>query len=280
MMHSQGRLIRAFACDQGVRVLAAVAEPVAQEVCTRHKLVGGAAQVAAEGVVSTALLGAHIKGHERLLVQVQAERPRFAFMAEVDAEGGLRARVTPSHLRYAGSIQGHLLAIKWAQGRELYRGVAAIEAVDFQGALNTYLRDSQQSQASVRLGARLSAEGKVELAAGVIIEQIPDRITPEAFAQLVAGLRDVDLGELMTQFAFGKLLGSDIEVLDSRVLEHRCTCSIQRVEATLATLGAEDLRALQSEQGEGEITCHYCQERYVVPGARLLSLADELDAPA
>ncbi len=56
-------------------------------------------------------------------------------------------------------------------------------------------------------------------------------------------------------------------------LRYQCTCSVERVESTLRALGSEDLAALAEEQGQGEVTCHFCNETYVVPRERLLQLS-------
>jgi molecular chaperone Hsp33 len=88
---------------------------------------------------------------------------------------------------------------------------------------------------------------------------------------------EADLDEILTAFAFGQLLGSEVQVLEARDVRFTCACSIERVEATLRALGAADLRELKKEQGAAEVTCHFCGEVYSVPGDRILELAVSLD---
>jgi molecular chaperone Hsp33 len=42
----------------------------------------------------------------------------------------------------------------------------------------------------------------------------------------------------------------------------RCQCSRERVERTLITLGAEELRDMIDEDGKADVVCHFCNETY------------------
>ncbi|MCB9760402.1 MAG: Hsp33 family molecular chaperone HslO [Alphaproteobacteria bacterium] len=270
-----GAFVRGLAHDRSVRVLAVVADGPADEVARRHELSPDAARLAAEALVASVLLASTIKGDERILVQAQGTSPRFAFTAEVDAEGGVRARLSPATLPPVTRLEGHLAVIKWDAKRELYRGMAAIDNGSFEGALQHYLTQSQQAQGRVRLGARVDAEGRVVMASGLLVERLPGDLEPDDFDSLVQPLIGAPLSEIMAHFAFGQLLGSPVEVLERRPLEHTCSCSLERVERTLLSLGAAEILSLAEEQGQAEVTCNFCSERYVVDRARLEALAQE-----
>lgn len=277
MMHSAGRIVRALALGGRVRVVSVVADPVADEVRRRHHLSPKGAKLAAEGVVATGLLAAYIKGDERLMFQVQGTFPDFSFIGEIDAEGNLRARLQPADLKESTQVRGTVLTVKWNGHRELYRGVVRFVGEGLDAAVDELLSQSQQATAVARLGVTFNPDGAVHLAAGLLVERVPGEVEDADFEGLVAPLLTTDITELMTRFAFGELLGEPVEVLEASELRHSCSCSRQRVEATLAALGADDLRALEQEQGEAVVDCHFCNEHYVVPGARLLALAAELD---
>ena len=233
-------LRRALAQGGGTRVLDADLTEIAGETIRRHGLSGRAAQLATEGLVATVLLSAHIKGQERMLVQVQGESPRFAFTAEARSEGRIRARLTPNSVG-EGELEGTLVAIKHDAHRETYRGVARLQG-SFAASLQHYLLQSQQTEGQVRI------EGPV----GRLVERMP-----------------------------GAAPSSDeldpLTVLEQTSLRFECTCNVDRVERTLQALGPEDLRSLAEEKGCGEVTCHFCNECYVVPKERLLELAQETE---
>lgn len=272
----EGRLIRALAHEQKLRVLAVVADQPVNDIVQRHGLQGRAAQLCAEGVVASLLMSAHIKGEERLMVQVQGEKPRFSFMADVRPDGRVRARLRPTALPPGTELSGTLLAAKWLGQKEIYRGVAQVEQ-DWQGSMERYLADSQQSLGLVRLGAKLDAQGRVTFASGLLVEAVGGSdLSPEAFEALVGPLRQADLGEVMTVFAFGQLQGAPVEVLEARAVVVNCGSTTPRIEAMLRSLGAAELQSILEEQGQAEVTCDWCNDVVVIGPERLRELIAEV----
>lgn len=273
-----GSLVRGLVNERRVRVLAVVAHGPAQDIVQRHHLTGAAARIAAEGVVSTLLLSAHVKGEEKLVVQVQSESPRFSFTGEVRAGGGLRARMRPTWVA-DHPLKGNLLAVKWAGRRELYRGVAALDG-SWQSSLQAYLTRSQQSTGLVRLHARVDDDHTVKVAAGLLVEVLGGAMEPEAFQEWAAPLRSADLNEVMTGVAFGSLLGDPIEVLEARPIQVACDASTlrDRVEQMLRSLGLKELRGLLQDVGQAEVTDDFCNHTVVIDADRLRELIAELEA--
>jgi molecular chaperone Hsp33 len=278
MSMPSGRLVRAFTGGRAVRLLVVEAHGPARKAAMSHGLGPGASQLASEGVVATALLSSHIKGEERITLQVQGEAPRFAFIGEVDAEGFLRARLTPADAHTPDSqISGMMLVIKADAQREVYRGVTAVSDTSIEAALAQHLVTSSQVDAILRLGAAVDADGVIEYAGGFIVERLPEdprypSMTPEQFHATYGPLLEADLQDVLTGIAFGKLAGSDVEVLESRAITWRCRCSPEKVETMLGSLGVEELRAMQAEGG-AEVSCHFCNEVYRVSVERLEQLA-------
>ncbi len=235
----------------------------ADEIRERHDLDRAATVLAAEGLVASVLLSAHIKGEERMTVQVASEAPPFQFTADIDAIGVLRARFTPAkNLMPVKKFTGMLSAMKSLGQRELYRGVSAVEGETFEQALHRFLTKSQQTDARVRILARLDKHAKVRFAAGMLVERLPG-ITPEAFAAWIdEPMHGKEFEQLMTEFAMGQLGGSPVELLGGQDFVFQCSCSRDRVAGVLRGLGLEELQALYAEQGEAEVNCHYCNERY------------------
>ena len=155
-----GRFVAALAAEGRVRVMVVEARAPAEELRRRHELSGRAAEIAAEGLVASLLLSAHVKGEERLTVNVRSERPPFAFLADVNGDGTLRARFTPAWLHGERSFAGIMSVLKSLGPRELYRGVAEVRDESFEGALLRYLVTSQQVDGRVRLTARLGPDGR------------------------------------------------------------------------------------------------------------------------
>jgi molecular chaperone Hsp33 len=295
MTSRQGAFVVGLAFEGQARIMAVVADGPAEEVRTRHALAPAAALVAAEGLVASLLLSAHVKGEERLTVHAESAAPRFSFVADVNGNGTVRARFRPEELladtrarrmrgtddpvvlpgqrdMEARTFTGMLSVLKSLGPKELYRGVAEVQAERFEGALERYLTASQQVDGRVRIEAALSDDGRVVFAAGLLVERLP-HMPREAFDDLVGAALADDFRELMTAFAFGQLAGSPVEVLGSQSIVFQCTCSRERVLGMLRSLGSEELRSMLAEQGRADVTCHFCNTAYAVDRPELEALA-------
>lgn len=263
-----GRFLVALACEGQVRVMCAVMQGPADELRERHALEPTAARLAAEGLVAAVLLSAHIKGEERMTVEVRSEAPLFTFSADIDATGTCRARFSPTRTDLRQRFSGIIAATKSLGPKILYRGVADVKEERFEGALQRYMTDSIQVDARVRIDAATDKEGRVSFASGLLVERLPGML-PETFAELFDQPLSEDFRALMTNFAFGQLAGGRVEVLGSQDFVYRCSCSRARVISMLETLGRTEMETLRVEQGFAEVTCHYCNTRYEVSGAEL-----------
>lgn len=270
-----GRLVRALAMEGQVRVLAAVAHGPARELCHRHGLTGGSARVGAEGLVAASLLSSSIKGEERITVEVQGARPAFAFAADVWAEGRLRARFRPPSLPPFRVFEGYLAAIRSLHGQERYRGVAEVPGETFEGALSRFLTQSDQVDGRVRIHVELGDDGQPVFAAGLLVERLPG-MEPETFAEAFDVPLKQDFLDLMNGFAMGRLAHSEVEVLESRPLVFRCTCTEARVLGMLRALGSVELTDMLTEDDGAEVTCHFCNQPYQISADQLRGLIADL----
>lgn len=264
-----------------VRVIAVDATEVADDSRRMHGATGPAAELAAQGVVAAALLSAHIKGEERLTVQIQASRPALSFFGEIDAEGGARSRISPNTARPGpgGRMDGILLAIKADAEREMYRGLTEIADQTLEEALEHHLRVSSQIDAVLRIEARATDEA-VERAVGVLIERLPEEpgkpsMDRTTFEQRYRGLPAGEAYALYQALNQARLLDDEFRLLEARPVYWRCRCSQGKVEATLASLGPDMLREMADEDHGAEVVCHFCNSTYQVdePTLRAMILA-------
>ena len=272
-----GRLLRAFVGGRTARLQALVATEAAEEVRRAHALEPGAACFAAEGVVASLLLGSHIKGEERIMLQFQGAIPRFSFVGEVDAEGHVRARLSPPSVPYSDALEGIFMVIKSDATKELYRGLTEARGESLEQALIAYFASSQQVDAVLRIGVRFDDDGAIAFAGGFAIERLPEAtdlpwITPADFAARYAHHAASDVEAIISEVAFGQLDGEAIEPLEARDVTWQCRCSQGKVEGTLMALGVAELLAM-ADEGGAEVVCHFCNHPWRVSPERLHALA-------
>ncbi len=272
-------LLRGILGDGVARLFAIDVTGVAEQCRQLHKLNGDAVPLAAEAIVASVILAGQIKGEERVNLQLQCNRPQCAFIADVDAQGGIRARFTPERVFISEKtgIDGMMLAIKSLPGKELYRGVTEIDAETIPGALNRHMGASAQVDNILRIDVSIAEDGSIQRAGGVFIERLPAPAASEleASAEFVVAfdpVREMSIQSIWEAIQKRSLQGASIDILDEIPVAWRCSCGQERVEAILASLPVEELTSMLKEDGQAEVVCHFCNVAYKVTGSRLEQL--------
>lgn len=269
-------LMRGILGDGVARLFAIDVTGVAEQCRQLHKLRGDAVKLAAEAVVASAVLACQIKGEERVSMQIQSSRPQCAFIGDVDATGGLRARFTPEvvFISEKTGIDGMLLAIKSLPGQELYRGITEIKDENILSALNRHMGASAQVDNILNISVGIAEDGSVEHAGGIFIERLPAEPSREleASAEFVVAfdpVRDMPHEETMSAIRANSFQGLAVNILEELPVTWRCSCGQERVEAILGSLPVEELTSMLEEDGKAEVVCHFCNIAYQVDASRL-----------
>ena len=270
------KLIRGILGDGIARMFAIDVTGVAEQARQLHQLQGDATLLAAKSIVASVVLSGHIKGEERVSLQLQCSHPHASFMGDVDATGGIRARFTPSaiNMQESEAIEGMMLAIKSMPGKELYRGVTPIESESISAALERHLDISAQVDTVLNISAAIGRHGEVLHAGGVVLERLPapEQNELEAAAEFAVTfdpVRRMDVASLLAAIESRQLQGMPIEVLEEQTVTWRCSCGQERVEAVLASLPVEEITSMLEEDGKAEVICHFCNIAYQVGAERL-----------
>jgi molecular chaperone Hsp33 len=155
-----------------------------------------------------------------------------------------------------------------------------------------YLADSEQIPSALVCDARISPDGGIDFAAGILVQALPGgeaAAEVEATRALLGGgaflralltllAHPLD-GESVARAALGALAG-DLQVLDRRPVEFRCPCSRARAASSLVLLGNSELSAMILEDGKAEVTCNFCRARYDFDDAELELLRRETAKPS
>lgn len=74
-----------------------------------------------------------------------------------------------------------------------------------------------------------------------------------------------------------EVLGEDkVKVLETMDVQFNCTCSRERIESVLISLGKAELEQIRAEEEETEVHCHFCNERYKFAKEDITSLIEKL----
>ena len=107
---------------------------------------------------------------------------------------------------------------------------------------------------------RVAAEHRIMKKAGASEEDI-DRLEQNigklsSVTQLLTG------GASVEDICRMVLEGFSPQILETVQTEYRCSCSRQRVERALISIGKKDLQQMMAEEETVEVNCHFCGKKY------------------
>lgn len=272
-------IVRGTAWDGGVRVFAARTTQLVGELQRRHDTMPTATAALGRTATVGAMMGYMLKGEERLTIQVKGDGPLGQIVVDANAKTEVRGYVDHPHAHLPSNSQGkldvagvvgssgHIYVTKDLGLREPYSGSVPIISGELAEDFTLYFADSEQTPSAVGLGVLVDTDGSVIHAGGFIVQVMPG-LTEERLQQLeravnamphVTALLDQgETPETLLQF----LVGDNVTIHDRIEPVFRCKCSRERVESTLVSLGNQELRSLIDEDGQAEVHCHFCNERY------------------
>jgi molecular chaperone Hsp33 len=203
---------------------------------------------------------------------------------------GLAAAAAPSVPRFLGA--GYLaFTVDQGPDTERYQGIVELSGATLIDCVQRYLRQSEQIDAAIQVAARREgSNGSTRWHAGAIMMQrLPPRLRdaghPPADDEeieenwrrvciLLGSVTDRELlaDDLAPERLLLRLFHNDsVRVFGSRPLVHRCRCSRERVERTLAAIPREELESLKVD-GRVEVVCQFCNTAYLFDDADLDAL--------
>lgn len=266
------RLSRFLLSDAGVRGVRVHLTEAWRQVRANGPYPAPVEELLGEACVAAALFTGHAKVDGRLSVQLKATGPVRTLFAECTAAGTIRGiarfdeATAPSmsrDLRELGDDALLALTIENpSKGRDpmRYQGLISLDSDALSGAFEAYFRQSEQLPTRVLL----AVDG--DRAAGLMLQRLPgdegDGDGWNRASTLFDTLSTDELLRLPTDTLLTRLFSEDApELLGGRPLEFGCSCSRERVETMLVSLGADEARA-SIVDGEVGVICEFCGRDY------------------
>lgn len=250
-------------------------------------------RVLGEALAASALLTGNIKLDGALSIELKSTGALRLLFAECNDEGRLRGLARwndplPDPL-VLKKLPDAIMAITIGnvERGQRYQGLVDLQHDALADALENYFVQSEQ------LPARIVLASNDEHAVGLMLQKVPDEGGRDASDDLDAWNRIL---QLTATLAADELLASDptellyrlyheesVRLFESRPLAFGCSCSRERVTGMLRSLGRYEVEAaLQARDGEIEVICEFCAQRYLfdrIDAEHLLSTSPALDMP-
>ena len=241
-----------------------------------------------EFIAAASLLSTVLKGSGMITIQARGDGPITTVMAECSQGNKLRGIVRGDfdNLKDINSLQELLgtatLAITIEpEGKERYQGVVALDGKDLSQCLEFYFYQSEQLPTKIKLAANAQS------ASGMLIQQLPSSADAEKSADdwqdisvLFETLSSAEQLDLSHNDQLYRLFHEQqLRLFDPQPMRFSCSCSRQRTESALISLGREEVVEMSVEQGLIMITCEFCSQQYRFTSGDISELFDPPNIP-
>ena len=278
---------RALTGDGAIRAAAALTTDMVECARKIHSLSKTATAALGRTLTASALMGCMMKGErDSLTLQLDGGGPIGRVVAISDSSANVKGYVTnpaaeaepkAGKLNVGGVVgtDGFLGVIRDFGLKEPYVGKVKLVSGEIGDDIAAYFAQSEQIPSIVALGVLVNRDLTVKAAGGLIVQVMPGA-GEEHIAKLekmlggmppvTTMISDGALPEDIIDFAFSSFDSYTMQKFSTR---YKCDCSMDRIKRALASLGKKELTDIIENEGMAELTCHFCNKKYVVEKAEL-----------
>lgn len=286
------RIVNAISGDRMVLLRVIDSREIVETARRYHNTTPLATALLGRVLTAASLLGCELKGEkDSVTVRIRGDGPAGTVLAVSDSLGNPRGYVeNPSvdlplndkgKLNVGGAVgRGSLTVIKDLGLKEPYVGQVPLVSGEIAEDITSYLYQSEQTPGVCSLGVLVGRDLSVQAAGGFILSLLPGadesvisrvekdlKDVPPMTAMLSGGMTCEQIARLVLKSSFGY-------ITRSREVSYRCYCSEERTHAAILSLGLKELKKLEGELSQIEVTCQFCDRVYRFKPSALVAEAE------
>lgn len=274
-------LVRGTSTDGAIRVFVAVTTELVNRAQHIHSTYPTATAALGRTLTAAAIMGAGLKGEdESITIQFRGNGPLGRMIAVTNEKSEVRGYVEnpfvdiplnkKGKLDVGGAVgKGQLNIIRDLGLKEPYIGQVPIVTGEIAEDLTYYYASSEQIPTAIGLGVLVDTDNSVINSGGFMLQLMPEA-DDETAAKLEEKMHTLppitnmlSSGMSAEDILFSITDGFDMLMENATVTpKYHCPCSVKRMERALISIGKEELEKLIEEQGEAELTCQFCDNKY------------------
>ena len=287
------KILRAMTRDGSARILAEDSADIVNEAIRIHNTFPVCTAALGRTLTAASMLGSLLGEEEdALTVSFRGDGPAGRIVVSADWKGNVRGYVQNPHvdiplkpngkLDVSGAVgKGQMYILRDAGGSEPYVGIADIVSGEIAEDIASYYAKSEQIPTLCSLGVLVGTDCKCLCAGGVLIQLLPfaDDAVAQRLEENASRLPGVTklLSEHTLEETLGMFLeGVEYDVFDSMECAYECKCSRAKTDAALRALGKEELLKMADSDEKAEISCQFCDKKYVYSRSEIKKIAEGL----
>ncbi len=254
-----------------------------QELLAMHHYPPIVARLLGEMSAAASLLAETIKFDGTLTLQIRSEGEIPLIMAETTNHQCFRAIARRSEEASSQDFavlfnKGQLCLTIQPRNGKPYQGIVTLGGNSIAASLDTYFKQSEQLATRIKL----FADGK--RAAGFLLQQLPGATSKspedksgelawEHLSHVAATLTAEELLNLPREELLYRLYHQEaLRLHPEKTVQFQCTCSRERLEQALVSLGRDELDSILEEKGLIDVNCEFCNRFYSFAASDIESL--------
>ncbi|MCT4404221.1 Hsp33 family molecular chaperone HslO [Leuconostoc falkenbergense] len=290
------QFIKAITKNNDFRAFAVNGTNLVREAAQTHDTTRIASVVLGRGLLASTLMAqAVLKGEERLSIQLNGRGPIGNVVVEADAKGSVRGYVTNPQLDVvlndAGQMDvaqavGHngvLQVTKFAPYANPYIGQSQLVSGEIGDDFTYYLAQSEQIPSAIGVSVYMNEDDTVGVAGGFLVQALPGA-TDASIDQLEKALANMQpLSDMLSdrytpldilEEIFGK---GEVNILQTAGVGLAAEPPKSAYAKMLATLPAEEIKAMIDEDDGAEVVGKFSGKRYFFTATELREILQQIE---
>lgn len=287
------KLIKALCYDNEIRVYVVEATSMVQTAQEKHETWSAATAALGRAMVGTTLLGATLKGNDKLTVRIAGGGPIGYLLIDSNAKGETKGYIKNPFVRLPLNDQGKI-DVKGAVGtdgmltvskdlgmKDPFVGQVPIVSGELGEDFTYYMAHSEQIPTAIGLSVLVNPDETVKTAGGFMIQVLPGAsdTTIQKVEQAIAELPQVsqlmNQGETPEEILSRLVPDGSSHILEEMPVSFTCDCSKERFETAIVTLGEKEIEEMIDEDKGAEAVCQFCRTKYYFNEEELTKLKEE-----
>lgn len=283
-------LVKALTCEERVRVYICSSTKLVEDARNRFQMFPTSAAALGRVLSVGSMMGSMLKSDkEQLTIRMNGGGPIGTILVDAYCDGHVRGFVSDPQIMMqyndtgklavglAVGNNGTLEVIKDLHMKENWGGTVALRTGEIGDDFAYYFTASEQTPSAVSVGVLVDTDNSILAAGGLIIQMMPDAQEEdiEKVESIVNNMKHIStyiqeyasLEEILEE-----LFDKDLKILSTQDIEFRCNCDRSKMKRVLTTLSKEEREAMIEEDHGCEITCNFCNERYIFSEEELKDL--------
>lgn len=287
------KIIKALAYQNEIRVYVVEATEMVSEAQNKHDSWSTATAALGRAMIGTTLLGATLKGREKITVRIEGNGPIGYLVIDSNGKGETKGYIHNPQVnlplnnngkldvRGAVGTDGMLTVSKDLGMKKPFVGQVPLVSGELGEDFTYYMANSEQVPSAIGVSVLVNPDETVKAAGGFMIQVLPNakeetiKKLETVIAELPLVSRLMENGETPDEI-LERLVGKDnYQLLETTPVQFKCDCSKERFGDAIISLGVDEIQNMIDEDHGAEAVCHFCRTKYQYTENDLEKLKEE-----